>query len=84
MVSDQAREVAKALFIRRVSEDQDFEGLVELYVEALSELHELKYEGPPAWKHTEARLRKENLSLVEQLHEARGVIASLSRVIGNE
>jgi hypothetical protein len=46
MVGEQAREVAKALFRRKVAEDHTFEGLVELYVEAIDELHRLKNHTP--------------------------------------
>jgi hypothetical protein len=65
------RETAKALFRRRVAEDFTFEGLIEIYTEAIDELHELKHGGPPAWKHTEARLRKENGALTEEIARLR-------------
>jgi hypothetical protein len=40
------RETVKALFRRKVAEDHTFEGLVELYVEAIDELHRLKNHTP--------------------------------------
>jgi hypothetical protein len=72
-----AEQLALRAFKKATSERHTFEGVLELYVEAVFELHQAREEedSPPAWRHTEDRLRRENLSLVEQLHEARAELA---------